>query len=458
MTGGNPDRPRYWGEPCTAPLWRAARECDHKLGPRRQNPVMLPDNTQDSARIFRAAAGLLHLPETQSVEELNDDTEAPTGSSVTICAATDETAARLRKYLVRVECLVRFEGKPIDAEKFDPCRRITSPTVDVKQPRVLVLLLMNNDDIFTTIQTIERLHEAITQQNARFGERRLVFNLIGGVKKTGPLALLLGRFAMNLKRCLSAFRYEEFYSHGDGPVKRPPRDEYSTLPQWNNTKCLDRDMPLRADRWNDWNNMEEWDSRDDRIHKAFALVPQGQHACLLRSYYDSEPYLRSNISTFMGACEAALQWPEDKGVIRIERSISHLSTDSDGTAPSLTSDSSRSVQSLGETKSISPSSSFQDDCDTDTSSDPSAFENDIDNPIFHGFREARTLWRRRNITFISIGPTINTSDHQSLDFVSQQFLRIHKNLEESGYLRYVWVNSRDPTQDFTSHAEAICSL
>ncbi|KAI0100542.1 hypothetical protein GGR51DRAFT_532382 [Nemania sp. FL0031] len=491
MTGRKSGHLPHCGTFWTPEMWDLARTQDRSKVPRRQTPVALLGDADVSARLLAAAAGLLHPPKVQTVDEFEDagDHDVKTGSTRSICEITNETSSRLKKYLVRDGHLVGLEKGLRSFKNFDPYfevhppptpavrkRRVhTPPTLEIKKPRVLILLLMSipsefidaialplltvidNDDIFATIKTIEHLVAAMVRENESLLEQSLIFNLIGGVRKTGPLALILSRFCLNLQRALRAFRPKKSPKQTKTTSKLQAQDEYYALPQWDNVEDIYRDTPLRQDDWKDREeDYEVWKARTDHIHKAFTIIPRGNETCVVRSYVPTESWLHANVPRFMDACEVALQWPEDKGIIQLGKSVSDLSDRLEETANSPSNDSSGSERSIRTTSSVSPASSFWN-ADTDTDTNERVTEKDIDNPIFHAYREAGELWCDRSITFVTIGPTINTFNNQPTDFVSQQFQLMHKDLEERGYLRYVWVSSKDLEQDFAHHAREICS-
>ncbi|KAJ8132837.1 hypothetical protein O1611_g789 [Lasiodiplodia mahajangana] len=461
MAGRKTDHPPHCGTFWTLEMWQQASREDRSLVPRRQIPIALQEDDKElSARLIAVAAGLLHPPKVQILDELDDDTDEQTGSSIAVCVIAADSSTRLKKYLARDDRLVDLNGVSRCVERFDPYFEVHTPLIpDVKKPRVLVLSLMNTDDIFTTIGTIERLVTAMMQEDEMLREQSLIFNLIGGIKKTGPLALILARFRMDLQRSLQAFRYKQSSGQGEVLGKSLARDEYYAMPQWDKVECIDRDTPLRQDGWDDWDDFDEWEARCDRTHKGFSIIPHDDRTSVLRSYQPCESYPRANVSKFIDACEVALQWPEGKGVARLGKSVSDLSDAMEENVDSPpNSDWSGSTRSFGTTSSISPNSSFQNNFDdTDANPGPHQFGSDIDNLIFHAYREASTLWPDRNITLVTVGPMANTSDRQPLDFVSRQFRLMHKDLEKAGSLRYAWVNTRDPGQDFFRHAKAICS-
>lgn len=110
----------YWADPSTKSLWDTARDrlaAGEPLAPPRRIPVIV--NDESVLPLLRQIAGLTVYPKLQKVQKLSSN-QKETGQEVYIRLLSDEALFRLDGYINESEeCLVRLDGTPRYASKFD---------------------------------------------------------------------------------------------------------------------------------------------------------------------------------------------------------------------------------------------------------------------------------------------------------------------------------------------------
>ncbi|KIW23795.1 uncharacterized protein PV07_11968 [Cladophialophora immunda] len=321
---------------------------------------------EDDLLVLKQIAGLVDTPELKPAEIL-DETDAGEANAVSICSITDEVIPRLDGWFDESqERLVRCNGKERYARKFEPDAKpwsLGGSSESSKPVRVLSLGDGPDCDPIALVNFMENLMNATTPGLKPCD----AFDLIGGVGVGGLNALFLGRLGFTLDDCprLSPWWPLVF--------ELITNDEGFTETIW---------QPMLA------SEDESLPTTRDEYTFVVANLKNRQDQVLLRTYHGSDSKRLSEQSRIREAMIATGSsvygrafWPWN--LIEYQDILSRW----------------RQEQELD--WEFSPASAYPS-ADQVTSA--------TNDPIYHAYREARSIWPDREIRIASFMPRMKTGD------------------------------------------------